>query len=200
MDGYAFCVGLTSLKALYQNRADLVGLIRSSTFLIRRAIPRNHTSQRGSFSLRVQRLGELVDMYHSRETTDLRDKVYALLGMSSDRQNFAQLSPNYTVARKDVLTRLLSSLVGDEVAVDTWDDEEVAVIRGSGAIIGQVSAIAGDRANEDRQVVDVLLRVTPRSERIKAQWTLQPFAKAIERDDLICILQGSNTPAHCSAT
>ena len=139
-------------------------------------------------------------MYHSRETTDLRDKVYALLGMSSDRQNFAQLSPNYTVARKDVLTRLLSSLVGDEVAVDTWDDEEVAVIRGSGAIIGQVSAIAGDRANEDRQVVDVLLRVTPRSERIKAQWTLQPFAKAIERDDLICILQGSNTPAHCSAT
>ncbi|KXX73823.1 Heterokaryon incompatibility protein 6, OR allele, partial [Madurella mycetomatis] len=81
VDGYAFCAGLNSLKMIYKGRADLAGLIRSTTYLIRRIVfrPKYHIGQPGAFSLRIRSLGELVDMYHTREASDPRDKVYALL-------------------------------------------------------------------------------------------------------------------------
>ena len=75
----------------------------------------------------------------------------------------------------------------------TWDDEEIAVIRGSGIIFGQVSTVVGDRTKDDRQAIDISPRVTFGTQGINAQWILPPFAKTIQRKDLICVFQGSNT-------
>ncbi len=77
------------MAAVYGAHPDLQVLIHSVIYLIRGAIfrPRHgggEAVQSGSFSLDICPLSELVDMYHNRKATERRDKVYALLGMSSD--------------------------------------------------------------------------------------------------------------------
>lgn len=197
VDGYAFCAGLNSLKMIYENRADLAALIRSATYLIRRIVfrPKYHIGQPGAFSLRIRPLGELVDMYHTREASDLRDKVYALLGMSSDRPSYSQLSVDYNVPWKDLLRQLVRLLTTENISVTTWDDEEISVMEGRGSIVGEITAVNIDQMIEDRQRVDVSLRSTSNQEDWVSQWILQPLAKSIRPGDLICILQGARKPA-----
>jgi len=102
VDGYAFCLGLQSLKLFYESESQLQNLIRSVTLLIKASIfrPRYSTPDRAeSLSSGIRPLGELIEMYQLHEATDLRDKIFALLGMSADRErtNTAGLSPNYDV-------------------------------------------------------------------------------------------------------
>ena len=84
IDGYAFCLGLQSLNL--EDRPDLQNRIRSLTYLIRSSIfrPKYTIRPSGELSLYIRSLGELVDMYRTRDATVPHDKVYALLGMSSD--------------------------------------------------------------------------------------------------------------------
>ncbi|EGO53704.1 hypothetical protein NEUTE1DRAFT_115485 [Neurospora tetrasperma FGSC 2508] len=94
--GFAFSSGLNALNLFNELRADLRAQILSVTYLIRGAIFRPKyvyaTSQADNFSLDIRPLGELVEMYHTREATDRCDKVYALLGMSSDNPTAAGFS------------------------------------------------------------------------------------------------------------
>ena len=96
VNGYTFCSGFNKLELSYKDHPDpdLQSRIRSVIYLIRGAIfrPKYATSPLGGLSL-----GELIDMYHTREATVPNDKVYALLGMSSDDPGAAGLSPDYTV-------------------------------------------------------------------------------------------------------
>jgi hypothetical protein len=80
MNGYTFCSGFNKLELSYAH-PDLQILIRSVTYLIRGAIFRPKYANSPSSGLS---LGELIDMYHTRKSTEPNDKVYALLGMSSD--------------------------------------------------------------------------------------------------------------------
>jgi hypothetical protein len=94
INGHTFCLGFNKLELSYKDHSDLESLIRSVTYLIRGAIfrPKYTTSLSGRLSL-----GELIDIYYTREATDRRDKVYALLGMSSNDPDAASLSPDYMV-------------------------------------------------------------------------------------------------------
>lgn len=181
----------------YHSRVDLVGLIRSTTYLIQRVVfrPTGHIGRSETFFLRIRPLGELVDMYHTREASDPRDKIYALLGMSSDRQNYAQLSADYTIPWKDLLQQLVRLLVTSNVAVATWDNEEIAVIKGKGSIVGEIISINSSPAIQGKLQVDVLLKAVPGREDQVAKRTLQPFAKSVQIGDLICILEGAPRPA-----
>jgi hypothetical protein len=93
IEGHAFCSGLQSLELSYEACLDLQNLVRSVTYLIRGAIFRpkyaHAPSPPGVFTLGIRPLGELIDMYHTHKATDLRDKIYALLGMSSDNPSEA---------------------------------------------------------------------------------------------------------------
>ena len=104
IDGYAFCLGLDLLKDFYEAHPDLQGLIGSVTYLIRGAIfrPNYATSTPGGFSLDICPLGELIDMYHTHKATKRHDKVYALLGMSSDDPSEAGLQPDYTASSREL--------------------------------------------------------------------------------------------------
>jgi len=94
MNGYTFYSGFNKLELSYKDYSDLQSLIRLITYLIRGVIfrPKYAISPSSSLSL-----GELIDMYRTRESTIPNDKVYALLGMSSDNLSVAGLSPDYTV-------------------------------------------------------------------------------------------------------
>ena len=170
-------------------------LIRSVTYVMRGAIfrPKYPTSSSGGVCL-----GELIDMYHTREATERHDKVYALFGMSSDNLSAAGLLPNYEVPWKKLLQQLVKFLLCKEVYVETWDDKEIAVIKSKGCILGQVSSVESDSARYDRQHVTIIFKNKPRSLEYEkewgAQWTLQASAKSIRQGDLVCLLQGASKP------
>jgi hypothetical protein len=99
LDGSAFCFGVNSLEVFYEGLPELQGLIRSVTYLIKDAIfrPNYSSAISGGSSLDICSPGELLDMYHAHEATKRHDKVYALLGMSSDDLRKAKLLPDYRV-------------------------------------------------------------------------------------------------------
>jgi hypothetical protein len=92
IDGYAFCLGVDLLNGFHDVPANLQKLIHSVTYLIRGAIFRPKGSCR--VSLEICSLGELIDMYHTHIATKHHDKVYALLGLSSDDPSTAGLWPD----------------------------------------------------------------------------------------------------------
>jgi hypothetical protein len=160
INGYIFCSGLNKLKLSYKHYPDLQSLIRSVTYLIREAIfrPKYGTSPLGGLSL-----GELIDIYYTRKATKRHDKVYALLGMSSNNPSTANLSPNYAVPWKTLLQRLIEFILFKEVSIETRDKREIAVIKSKGYILGQVSSVESNSARYNRQHMTVDFNNTPRS-------------------------------------
>ncbi|RYP17690.1 hypothetical protein DL765_004368 [Monosporascus sp. GIB2] len=139
-------------------------------------------------------------MYHTREASERLDKVYALLGMSSDNPSTRGLSPDYSIKWNKLFHRLVQSLWDeksvDRVSVETWDDEEIAVIRAKGCVVGEVSGVQrdtwGDRQNVDITSKDELCLSVDR--RWSARWTLQASAKSIQKGDVVCLLEGASRP------
>jgi hypothetical protein len=82
IDGYAFCLGLIRLKllGLFYIASPNLQTLPLVVYLIERAGLRSKyiSNLPERFSLNIRYLVELIDM------SDVRDKVYALLGMSSD--------------------------------------------------------------------------------------------------------------------
>ena len=143
-------------------------------------------------------LGELIDMYHNREATRRHDRIYALLGMSSEGPSAAGLLPNYQVSWKELLQRLVGFLLYKEISVETWNEREIAVIKTKGFILGQVSLVESDSARYDRQRVTIAFKNTSRSLEYRREWgdrwILQASAKPIRNSDLVCLLQGASKP------
>ncbi|KIM99850.1 hypothetical protein OIDMADRAFT_125975 [Oidiodendron maius Zn] len=195
MSGYAFCSGLNKLQLSYDAYPGLQSLTRSATYLIRGAIfrPKYGRKPPGRLSL-----GELIDMYHTREATERHDKVYALLGMSSDDPSGAVLSPNYTLPWKELLQGLVKYILSKEVSVVTWNEMEIAVIKSKGYILGRVLTVEADNARYDRQHVKIAFNNTPSSleygREFGDRWTLKASAKSIQQGDFICLLQEASKP------
>ncbi|KAH6701346.1 heterokaryon incompatibility protein-domain-containing protein, partial [Leptodontidium sp. MPI-SDFR-AT-0119] len=191
IDGYAFCLGLKSLSLSYTASPNLQTL-PSVVYLMERAGLRSkHTSSLPEmFSLNIRSLAELIDMFHARKATDTRDKVYALLGMSSDDPGKAGLRPNYEVPWKDLFQQLVKFVLGKDVSVETSDGSQRAVIKSKGCILGQVSSVTSD----DRQNMFITSKNAAWHLGDKMEWTLQASAKSIREHDIVCLLQGASKP------
>ena len=193
IDGYAFYLGVNHF---YKAHRDLESSIRSITYLIRGAIFRSKQviSSSGRVSLDIRPLGELIDMFHTHEATKPVDKVYALLGMSSDDPSAAGLLPDYEVLWENLFKDLVKFLLYKQVYVKTWGDEERAVIKSKGCILGQVLSVESG----DRHKVNIIFKNIPEHLGCKrewhALWTLQASAKQIQEGDIICLLQGAPNP------
>ena len=190
IDGYAFCLGLKSLKLSYTDSPELQTL-PSISYLIERAGLRSKytTNSPERFSLNIRCLAELIDMFHTRKAAEVRDKVYALLGMSSDDPGKAGLRPNYEVPWKNLFQQLVEFVLGKDVSVETSDDSQRAVIKSKGCILGQVSSVSDDRQN-----VMITFKNTAWHSGDEVEWTLQASAKSIQEGDIVCLLQGASKP------
>ncbi|KAK3948649.1 heterokaryon incompatibility protein-domain-containing protein [Pseudoneurospora amorphoporcata] len=199
VDGSAFCLGLDALN-LSNESTDLQARILSVTYLIRGAIfrPKYATSQSDNFSLNIRPLGELIEMYHTREATNRRDKVYALLGMSSDNPTAVGLFADYDISWKQLFNKLIHFLLPKLVSVDLSDDKEIAVIEGKGCILGEVSSVKRNATWEDRQDVAITWRNCPSYICVKEAWvscwTLPTTVKSVQKGDIVCLLQGATRP------
>ncbi|XTI90834.1 hypothetical protein V2W45_1470739 [Cenococcum geophilum] len=72
---------------------------------------------KGRVSLNICSLGELIDIYYTYKATNRHDKIYTLLGISSDNLSVASLSPNYR------------------------NNKKMAIINSKGYILSQVSLV-----------------------------------------------------------
>ncbi|KAL6885399.1 heterokaryon incompatibility domain-containing protein [Trichoderma evansii] len=212
IDGYVFCIGINSLEITYESNPNLRNLIQSATYLIRRRVfpPTQAISKPGEFSLNIAPLGELIDMYHAREASDCRDKIYALLGMSSDNSGSGSLSPDYDIRWGTLFQQVIKRIICERVLISTWQDKEVAVIKSKGCILGQVSSVKSDATWGDRQNVTISKYVPEwnpkkairsrypqdqsKDENIFWTLTLQALANSIQRGDIVCLLQGASKP------
>ena len=196
IDGYAFCLGLKSLNLSYEAYPDLQSLIRSITYLIRGAIfqPRYATSQSDVISLGVCPLGELIDMYHTHEASERHDKVYALLGMSSDDLSTAGLRPDYEIPWEQLFQQLVGFIFCHETSMETWCDKEIAVIKSKGYILGRVSLVKSSTSWNEMQDVNITSGSLEDRREWSARWALQVSAEPIREGDLVCLLQGVLKP------
>jgi hypothetical protein len=124
-------------------------------------------------------------MYCTREASERHDKIFALLGMSSDDPTAAGLSPDYGIPWEGLLERLVRYLFGEQVAVKTWPERELAVIRGKGHVLGHISSKHADR--DGRQQVAVTFIEASGNSEVQERWSLPPSGESVEVDDLVCL-------------
>ncbi|CAH0040078.1 unnamed protein product [Clonostachys rhizophaga] len=204
IDGYAFCAGLSALEISYRADQSLRYIIRTTAYLIRGAVfrPRyegREKSQLGRFALNMRPLSQLVDTYHTRQATDRRDMVYALLGMSSDDFSVlddAGLSPNYQMPWKEVFRNLVKFATSDQMSVKVWDGKQVAVMKGKGCFLGKVSQVERHHTRDDIQRVTFLWKKPFHQEgNQKSDLTFPASAKPIQAGDAVYFLQGALMPS-----
>ncbi|PQE07340.1 hypothetical protein CJF32_00005221 [Rutstroemia sp. NJR-2017a WRK4] len=188
VDGYTFYLGVNNFYQAYQN---LERSIYPITNLIKGAIFRSKsvTTSSGRASLNICHLGELIDMFHTHKASLAVDKVYALLGMSSDDPGAADLLPDYEISWEKLFKKLIIFLFGKDISVET-DHSQRAVIKSRGYILGQVSSVESDK----RQNVDISFKNVASNLDDEMQWKLQASAKSIQKHDIICFLQGASKP------
>lgn len=194
IDGHAFCKGLSNLNLEHHVDDDTFIRILSTTYLMKAATLRPKYALSGSerFSLRIRPLTELLDLYHNRDATDRRDKVYALLGMSTDTPS--GLVPDYRISWEDLFRQLMKSLLPENASVITCHQSETAVMKSKGCILGKVSRASPGKVWEDSQRVGFYLQ-NATERHIELRWTLQASAKRIRVGDIICLLQGASQPS-----
>ncbi|KAL9473464.1 hypothetical protein ACSS6W_007844 [Trichoderma asperelloides] len=189
IDGYAFCLGLPSLLSY----TDIPDHIRSVTYLMRGSIfrPKYSLNTSGDISLDIRSLGELIDMYHAHEATERHDKIFALLGMSSDNPATAGLIPNYKITWDELMAQAVRFVLGEKVVVKTWVHLQAAVISAKGYVIGIVTSVRSTEGtyHNDRQIVNIKTK-----DNIDYSWTVQATAKPIQAGDICCHLFGAAKP------
>ncbi|KAK6596135.1 ankyrin repeat-containing protein [Botrytis cinerea] len=192
IDGYAFCSGVKSLK-LYNGNSSGLESLPSIMDLIERAglRPKFKANLPERLSLDIRSLAELIDMFHTRQATDIRDKVFALLGMSSDKPEKGGLQANYETSWDKIFPRLVKFILGNDLSVKTLS--QTARIKCKGTIIGMVQSVTMDSLQhvmitskfKDRELNDDDDR----------EWIFQASAKPIRKHDIVCLVYGASKPS-----
>jgi len=206
VDGHGFGVAASSpsFDHIFEPVPDLAFQIRPVIYLMRGAAFRGRHGGGGGdgdgSSLGIRPLAELVDMYRSHKATVRHDKIFALLGMRSDRGGGCWLIPDYTTPWETLLRRLVHSVLDGRVAVQTWPDKEVAVISGEGFVVGRVVAIKHHNRG-DQQRVEVQLRnvvgghpATTTATDVTTAWNLPPSAAPVQMYDVVFLFRGAEKP------
>ncbi|GAB1205870.1 hypothetical protein APSETT445_004549 [Aspergillus pseudonomiae] len=95
-------------------------------------------------------LGELIDAYHTHDATLRHDKIYALLGMSSDGSSAKDLLPNYELPWEALFERLIKHVLSAHVSVRIGQDKDTAVIQAKGWVLGRVHEVQSSTAFGER--------------------------------------------------
>ncbi|RAH51660.1 HET-domain-containing protein [Aspergillus piperis CBS 112811] len=186
MSGYTFATGIQAWGS-YAGPSVL-----STTRLIRGAIFR---PQYETHSMKKLSLSELVDMHHTNEASILHDKIYALLGLSSDAHKAPGLLPNYQVSWEQLFQRLIWFILNEQVSVKTWPGREYASIQSSGWILGFIVKVEDYQTKTLLQVLLTGVRSADTKKMWKVRWFIRKTVESIKPCDIICLLQGCSEPS-----
>lgn len=186
MSGYTFATGIQAWGS-YAGPSVL-----STTHLIRGAIFR---PQYGTHSMKKLSLSELVDMHHTNEASILHDKIYALLGLSSDAHKAPGLLPNYQVSWEQLFQRLIWFFLDEHVKVKTWPGREIASIQSSGWVLGLIVTAEETHTKTFLQVLLTGEAKVDYKKAWKVRWTIGKSVESIQQYDIVCLLQGVSDPS-----
>ncbi|KAF2022432.1 hypothetical protein BU24DRAFT_488641 [Aaosphaeria arxii CBS 175.79] len=148
-------------------------------------------------SLNFHSLLKLIDMFHTHEASDPRDKVYALLNLAVHDNPAQLLRPDYELSWKQVFRQLIETFVSidEDTKLHTWDDQRIAMIQTEGGLLGHVTEARG---NKEIQSIGVEIwdttpvRYRGRLSKYFSQgiknFRLSRGAKDICAGDLLCVL------------
>lgn len=197
INGHAFCSGLSLMKGFYENYPETVRLIQPVLYLLQDAIFRSRNGLISTATLRP--LCELIDTYFSHGSTERYDKIYALLGLTSDDVIAAGIVPDYEITWASLLERLVKFFLHEDVSVSTWNDKTLAVIESNSYLLGKIKSVRDAGKGRVRVCVEPFKSIRTntgayRATQSIANWTLRVPSKAIHTDDLVCLVQGALKP------
>ncbi|KAF1979327.1 hypothetical protein BU23DRAFT_152312 [Bimuria novae-zelandiae CBS 107.79] len=101
------------------------------------------------FRLKMCSLSQLVNIFRLREATDWRDKVYALLGMTSQRADEPEIVPDYGMEWPVLFRNLVQSILGPQVQASWISNagQEYGQVVGKGCTVGYVSKMDNSKSN-----------------------------------------------------
>jgi ankyrin repeat protein len=137
-------------------------------------------------------------MYHSHEASLQHDKIYALLGLSSDAMNDTSLSPNYDLDWKKLFETLVGFVLYKGIQVGPSPNKEHTLIRGAAYILGSVRSAEFDHRANGEQDVQVEWRNVKDTTKYAWMscnfWTLRPSTKPVLTGDVICLFREASQP------
>lgn len=124
-------------------------------------------------------------MYHACDATDLRDKIYALLGMCSDDPGAEGLLADYEISWEKAFQKLIHYCLSDQVLVHV--SGETAVIRGKGRVLGNVASVGKGRREWQEINISWVAHLGKLREG-SPTYIAQTSAKQVQQGDIICLL------------
>ncbi|KAH7377380.1 hypothetical protein BKA66DRAFT_572179 [Pyrenochaeta sp. MPI-SDFR-AT-0127] len=150
----------------------------------------------GSARLSILPLRTLVGMFHDQDATDRRDKIFALLGMSSE--DSLEIKVDYKTTWKLLFRDLIHSIVGQKPDILTWEGSEMALIQGYGCVLGKVTEITPATAINQYDTICVTSKHFRGHGGQVVEWhaslTIPAMVKPILVGDVVCLLEGSLYP------
>ncbi|PYI07878.1 HET-domain-containing protein [Aspergillus sclerotiicarbonarius CBS 121057] len=189
LSGYTFVLGLQKMELPYKAHPGLEGLVSSVFDLIKGSIFRSEYQAHSPGQLPIS---ELIDRYHTHEATWSHDKIYGLLGMSSDDPDIPALKPNYELPWDTVFRQVLEYIIPRPVSVTTWSDKEAAVIKTKGYILGMIETT---KNHNSRTTVTLVSKQFSMKGNEKDEWVVQASAEPIQEGDIVCLLQETSKPS-----
>jgi hypothetical protein len=193
LEGREFCLGLQTLSML---NPGMTGIVVSLTYLVMHLL-KDKTSLKSSSRLNILPLRSLIDMFHNHGATNRRDKIFVLLGMSSEAFTTHQ-GRLQQVVEDALFHELIRVVVGDKAKILTWDDEEAALIHCFSCILGRVSNVSKATAFHHHDLVRVESNHFrgPCGTRVdwSASWKIPTTVKPILKGDIVCLLEGASEP------
>jgi hypothetical protein len=163
--------------------------IQAHTFRLHSTIAAETSMQ----PLHTLALAELLDTFHNRAATDPRDKIYALLGLSSDTESPLTIRADYTKSWATLFREVITQILGVDVFVCTKGEKEQAIISGPGCPLGVITRNAETGIYSFR---------SPSFHGIRGQenvWTASlpesNHTKTILSGDILCLLKGARWPS-----
>jgi len=197
MDGDSFCLGV---EALNSEESIAISLrtasrrVQPATLLMKSAGLRSRMSPSIQTLLGTRSIAELVNTFHGHEATDRRDKVFALLGLGANIP--MELSANYDISWGEVFRRLIRSCIGNsEAYIETWDDQEIAIMKPEVMVLGHFVAERGFARGSVEEAN--MLHVQFSGEKLKGvaiPWNRKRTALPPREGDILCLLPGATRP------
>lgn len=163
------------------------------SFLIKEAPFRSYDNLHSTATFSI---GELVSMYRNHNATIQHDKIYALLGLSADRDSTA-LIPNYELAWHEVFERVTQH-VFPKCSVETWYGSEIAIVRCKGWVLGYIHSISNSLKGSQQTFnihFNQICQKLGYHDKWKTEWSLQASGELIQDGDIVCLLEGHSEPS-----
>ncbi|KAF2449124.1 HET-domain-containing protein [Karstenula rhodostoma CBS 690.94] len=92
-----------------------------------------------STTLDILPLRHMVNMFHVHDATDPKDKVYALLGMSTVDASRPAVRVDYSKPWASIFTEIIQYILGNRVLIQTWNHRRIAWLSAKVFPLGRVA-------------------------------------------------------------